>query len=237
MPCFQTIFNTEFEAGSTGREDAFIKAIKREEADAAVVCFCSAREEDAEKLLKLESLAGPMPLLTCSRAVDLSFVSFAVRQGVDRFLKCGMEKHEIQSIISEAIRQGGLKGFLLASYPESMAVSAHIRKMIDEIVHAFPHRLQQAEMSARLGISRSWLHKLCGQAFGQPLNRIMRRIWVHQALRMMRHIGLDNTEIALHLNYSEESSMARDFRKELDCSPGEARERLANHSPVEIMLE
>ncbi len=53
---------------------------------------------------------------------------------------------------------------------------------------------------------------------------------------MMKHTNLDNTEIALQLNYSEETSMARDFRKEIGLSPTEARKRLTSQSPVELFL-
>ena len=107
--------------------------------------------------------------------------------------------------------------------------------MSDIIIHAFPHRLQENDMARQLGVSRSWLHKLCQRAFGITYTQLLRRIWIYQALNMMRDSNLDNTEIALRLNYSEESSMARDFRKELGCSPSEARLRLTTQSPEEIL--
>jgi AraC-like DNA-binding protein len=53
----------------------------------------------------------------------------------------------------------------------------------------------------------------------------------------MKYTSLDNTEIALHLNYSEESSLARDFRKEFGFSPNEARQLLAKQTPRELLLK
>ncbi len=53
---------------------------------------------------------------------------------------------------------------------------------------------------------------------------------------MMQHTNLDNTEIALQLNYSEESNLARDFRSELGYSPTEARRRLIQHTPEELLI-
>ncbi len=146
-----------------------------------------------------------------------------------------MEEAKIKDVISEAIRRGGLKEFMASCYPGSFAVSPHVRKMIDEIIHAFPHRLHESEMARRLEISRSWVQKLCRQAFGLTFTRLMRRIWVHQALRLMQHTNLDNVEIAVQLNYSEESSLARDFRKELGYNPTEARQRLAEQSPEALL--
>jgi len=63
----------------------------------------------------------------------------------------------------------------------------------------------------------------------------MRRLRVYQALRMMDKTGLDNTEIAIQLIYSEESGMARDFRKVIGCSPDEARKRLEMETPEEVL--
>jgi AraC-like DNA-binding protein len=63
----------------------------------------------------------------------------------------------------------------------------------------------------------------------------MRRIWIYQALRLMQLINFDNTEIALLLNYSEEGSMVRDFRKELGYTPTKARKLLTNEKPEDML--
>lgn len=178
---------------------------------------------------------GPLPVLACSKTVNLDFVRMAAPQGVDRFLCCDMGVETIQPIIFEAIRRGELKEFLASCYPGSFAVPPHVRKMIDGIIHAFPHRLHESEMARRLGINRSWVQKLCRQAFGLTFTRLLRRLWVHQALRLMQRTNLDNVEIAVQLNYSEESSLARDFRKELGYNPTEARKRLAEQSPETLL--
>jgi AraC-like DNA-binding protein len=136
---------------------------------------------------------------------------------------CAWDKTRIATTILEAIRRGGIKDFLEAAYPGSFAVSPHIRKLVDEIIHAFPNRLTENESAQRLGISRSWLQKLCRSAFKLSFHRLLRRIWIHQALGLMQKITLDNVVFAQQLNYSEESNLARGFRKELGYSPTEAR--------------
>jgi len=95
--------------------------------------------------------------------------------------------------------------------------------------------MEVREFALRLGIDRGWLHKLCKEAFGISLTALLRSVWVHQALRMMQHTTLDNMEIALQLDYSEESSMAREFRKELGYCPTEARTQLIEKSPEELL--
>lgn len=234
-PCLQAVFNTEFDAEPAGTAEQFLSKIKRFNPHAAVVCFCSAHEKDAEKLLHLDAISGPLPMLTCSKTLSPDFIAAAAQQGVNHFLCCEWDKTRMATTIFEAIHRGGIKEFLETAHPGSLASSPHLRKIVDEIVRAFPNRLTENEVAQRLGISRSWLQKLCRSAFKLSFHRPLRRAWVYQALRLMQYTNLDNAEIALQLNYSEKSSMARDFRKELLCSPNEARKSLAIHTPKELL--
>jgi len=52
---------------------------------------------------------------------------------------------------------------------------------------------------------------------------------------MMQHTNLNNIDIAMQLYYSEESSMAREFRKELGYSPNTARKLLTKQAPEELL--
>lgn len=235
-PCYDTIFNSDFETASAASETDFLASIRQKNADAAIVCLCSADKEGVDVLVRLHALSGPLPVLVCSRSLNPHFVQTAARQGVNRFLRCTMRREEIQDVLFEAIQQGGLREWLESCYPGSLDFSPCIRRLIDEIVHTFPHRVHENEMARRLGISQSWLQKLCRRAFRKSYTRLIRRIRVHQALRLMNRTALDNTEIALHLNYSEESSLARDFRKESGYTPSAARQLLARRSPEELLL-
>lgn len=230
--CYHGIFQAGFEVYSIETQKEFIKTAKDGSADAAVVCFCSVTEQEVDNLLPLLSHAAHWPLLTCTKKFDLNFIRLAVQHGADRFLFCTMEAEKIREIIAETIRRGGLMEFIRSS---QRSTSPHVRKMIDEVIRAFPHRLHENEMAERLGISRSWLQKLCRQVFGVTFVRLMRRLWIYQALRLMQRTTLDNAEIALQLNYSEESSLARDFRKELGYNPTEARQRLVEQSPEALL--
>lgn len=235
-PCYDRIFNSEYETSTANSEREFLNNIHRVHADAAVICFCSAREKDVEDLSRLNVLTGPLPVLTCSKTLNPEFIRKAAKRGAARFLVCNMEVEKIRDIIHDAIRDDGLREYLAWQWPNSLHSSPYIPKLIDEIIHVFPHRMEVRKFAMSLGIDRGWLYKLCRQAFGRSLTALLRSVWVHQALRMMQHTNLDNIDIALQLNYSDESSMAREFRKELGCSPNEARNRLGEHSPEELLL-
>jgi AraC-like DNA-binding protein len=232
--CFEAVFNTGFEAETAETSKQLLDKIRTFRPDTAVVCFCSAHERDADELLKLDALTGPLRVLTCSRELTLDFVSAAARQGADCFLCCDWDRTRIETIVLEAIRRGQISVFLETLHPGGLSCSPHIGKMLEEITRAFPQRLGENELAQRLGLSVSWLQKLCRRAFNSNLVGLFRRIRVYQALRMMKYTRLDNTEIALQLNYTEETSMARDFRKVLRLNPKEARNRLTTHSPENL---
>jgi AraC-like DNA-binding protein len=206
-------------------------------ADVAVLCFCSAKEEDAETLSRLHVLLGPIPVLACSKAHNPNFIRLAAQRGVDHFLLCDMEVDKIRQLIFTAIRGTGLRSFLEFCCPGSQTSSPYVNKMIDEIMYTFPHRLKTSELAPRLGITPRRLQMVCRLAFGKTFTHLMRQIWVYHALNLMKNTNLDNTEIAMQLDYSDTSSLARIFRKELGYSPSETRKRLTLYSPEELLAE
>jgi AraC-like DNA-binding protein len=234
-PSFETIFNTEFNTELVGTSKQFLNKIGKFSPDAVVVCFCSAQEKDSSELQRLDALAGPIPVISCSKNPTPDFVRMAVQQNVNRFLCCNWGKTKRDGIILEAIHHGGIEELIEVCHPGSLTFSSHVPKIINAVIHAFPRRLHERELAGQLKISQQWLRTLCRQAFAITFSHLIRRIWIHQALRLMKHTSLDNTEIALQLNYSEESSMTRDFHKELGYNSNEARKHLANYTPEELL--
>ncbi len=234
-PNQKKIFNSGFQILAAQKEEQFLAGIRDLPADAAIVCFCSANEEDMARLERLNVCAGPLPVLTCSRSLNPEFIRKAALRGVDRFLMCDMKTDKISDLILDAIRDTGLEDFLDSCIQGGDTPSPYIRKFINEIIFAFPHRLEIQEFSRRLGIDQGWLCKLCKKTFRRKTSAVLRMVWVHQALRLMQRTNLSNREIAELLYYSEESSMAREFRKELGYSPVEARRRLLNRTPEELL--
>ena len=235
--CFENIFNSEFMTELVGTPEQLLSKMKTYNPDAVVKCYCRAREKDVPELLRLDALTNLTPLIACFQTGSSEFVCTAAHSGAEYFLSCSWDRIKIVKVILEAIQYGGIKKFFKICYPDSFAFSSHphIRKIINIIADTFPRKLNENEFAEQLGISTRWLRTLCKQAFKIKFNKLMRRIWIYQALRIMQLTNFDNTEIALLLNYSEEGSMARDFNKELGYSPTEARKLLANHIPEEML--
>ena len=235
-PCYKEIF-ADYEIIITESEEEFSEKIRSLAADAAVVCFCSASEKDLADVLRLEAIAGVVPLIVCSKAAGADFKRQAAQQGFSRFFFCTQETTEIADQIYDLIRRGGLKEHIQKLWPGSFETSPRVGKLIDEIIRAFPRRLQVQELARRLEINRGWLLKLCKGAFNRPPSELVRHLWVYQALRLMQRTDLDNTDIAEQLNYSDESNMVRDFHKELEYCPNEARKRLLKSIPEELLSQ
>jgi AraC-like DNA-binding protein len=235
--CYESIFHPEFEVVTIQTESELLKTVKRVSADVVVLCFCSAEENEVRDLVRLKALTGPMPVLACTKAYNPNFVRLAAQQGVDHFLLCDMEVDRIRHLIFTAIRSSGLRSFLEFCCPGSLASSPYVSRVINEIMNAFPHRLTTSDLSKRLGVSPRRVQMICREAFGKSFTHLMRRIWVYHALNLMKSTNLDNTEIALQLDYSDASSLARIFRKELGYNPNEARKRMAkgNSNPRELL--
>jgi DNA-binding NtrC family response regulator len=113
------IFDAEYETSMAYTEEQFFAKLHNVPADAAVICFCSAREEDVENLLRLEAISGPLPVLTCSKTLNPNFIRKAAQRGAARFLVCTMEAEKIRDIIHDAIRDDGLKQYLESLYSQT----------------------------------------------------------------------------------------------------------------------
>lgn len=229
------MFSHEFEVVATQTECQLLRTVQRVGAGVVVLCFCSAEEGQVRDLVRLDALTGPVPVLACTKTHNPNFVRLAAQQGVDHFLLCDMDVDKIRQTVFTAIRTSGMRSFLEFCCPGGLTSSPYVNRMVNEIVTAFPRRLTTSELSRQLGLSPRRVQMICREAFGKPFTRLMRRIWVYHALKLMSNTSLDNTEIALQLDYSDASSLARIFRKELGCSPNDARKLLANSSPREVL--
>ncbi|MFO7446900.1 MAG: AraC family transcriptional regulator [Ignavibacteriaceae bacterium] len=113
----------------------------------------------------------------------------------------------------------------------------YAKKILDNIVAAFPNRFTENEIAAKINISVKWLQHECIKAFDMTYIQLTRFIRIYYALKLFHETNLTTKDIAAELFYSRESSLARDFRKILNISPTNARDKLKYLSPVQILLD
>jgi AraC-like DNA-binding protein len=242
--CSYSLLKKEFEINLHTSTESFFKALKESNSDAAVVCLNSEKslkgedhhfENQVRELTKFESFSGFMPLLSCTKGLNENFIHQAVDKGIRRFLSSDMEIEKITFLINDAIKQNELKKFIETKFPGCFERSSFAKKIIDEIVRKFPKRIYSDEMATKLKITERWLQHQSKKAFGISYKKLFKLIRVFHALRLMEKGDMDNNEISLQLNYTEESNMARDFRIVIGIPPNEARKKLSSNSSSQLI--
>jgi len=234
-PYYKNIFFSNFETFVTDSQNEFLNKVQNLSTDAAVICLCDDEEKQLDSFLNLYTLPVLIPVFICCRKLNPEFIRIAARRCIYRLFFCVIETGKIADLINNTIQTQSLKKYFEIFVPCNIKFSPHVTKLINEIVHTFPRRLKIQEYAERLGIKTCWLQKLCRQAFGVPLTVLLRRIRIYEALHLIKYTNLDNQDIAFQLNYTEESNMSRDFKKELGYCPNKARRLLIKHTPEQLL--
>lgn len=229
--CIDELLKDKFDIHTEVSETSLGKTLQRSTADAIVFCFGSTVKNKRGEFRKIESLTGHLPLLPCTNRLDHDFFLEAVEMGIHKFLSPEMQTERIIEIVQDAINKNELEIFIGRIFPGYFEKSKYGKRIVTTMIRIFPQRLSEEEVSDELGISRVWIQRECKKAFNITYIQLARLLRVYQAARLMHRTHLDNNQIAICLNYSEESSMARDFRKVLHLSPTEARKKLFDYAP------
>jgi len=235
--CLYSLFNNGSGIDLVSNKEHFFQKIANNDPDLAIYCVCSASLEKAEEAAGLQALIGPLPLLVCSKKLPLDFVNAAGEWHIRSFLCCQWRKSKIEETVLKTISCNGIKKYIERTFNLNTGNSPYINKIIATIIFSFPIRPSEVHIASKLGISISWLQKLFRRTLKLGYHRFLRRIWTTQAMFLMKYSKMDNTEIAFYLNYTDESSMARDFRKELAINPTEARQILVNLTPEQVIQD
>ena len=127
--------------------------------------------------------------------------------------------------------------FIEAEFPSFLDNNSHAEEIKNIVIRSFQKDVSEDDISKELGITKRWLQKILKNNLGITFKRLLRILRIYAALKLLCETNLDNYDIALKLNYTEESNMARDFRKELHICPAEARKRLALMKPKYLFDE
>ncbi|GEM_PF-6279146 len=111
----------------------------------------------------------------------------------------------------------------LTCYNDDILFIDRIKKII---TLNFPQKISEHEIAGEFKRTPRWLQVKCKKAFNINYIRLVRALRVYSALKLMTETNENNVEIAERLNYTELSSMNRDFKKELNFYPDIARIKL-----------
>lgn len=226
--CFSELVERQFDINIIKEKTGLNQS--KPDADAAVICLNAAEKNTSEEFFIAATLATYMPVISCTEKLNADFISGAVEKGIKRFISADMEAENISALIINAIKQNDLRKFIEKKIAGCYERSIYTKKIIDLIIKTFPKRINEKELSEELNISVRWLQKECKIAFAITFKKLLRIIWVYQAVRLIENTDFDNNSLAMQLNYKELSSMNRDFRKVLNLTPNDARKKLASVS-------
>jgi len=228
------IFNHEFQLKVTHKKEDFFAQTKESNVDIGIICCCYAAEKELKILSEIKENVAHLPLVICSKIPNPDFISKGVKQGFDHFILCNMSHGKIRSRLKSVILEDGLRVFI-NSHINPEITSPYTERIVTEFLNMLPGRVKISEIAKSLGLSTRWTQSLLKEIFGMTYSKLTRRIFIYQALQLMKSTNLDNTEIAMKLEYSDENSLFRLFSKELGYSPTKAREYIHNTNPQTLL--
>lgn len=179
--------------------------------------------KDFHLITKLKCLYGNLPFLVCSEEIDTSRIFQLGKLGVDNFVHFQKGSNYLINTIDKAIQSGGLARLLVEMGIDITFLPPRMRKAYQLIIENFPVKIKAEEIARTLGIGRCYFEVRFKKYFGIPYCKFIRLIKIYEMINLIQYTSHDNESIALILNYSSETSMARDFRKTLDMNPTEVR--------------
>lgn len=177
-----------------------------------------------KEIAKLNGLAIRLPVIVFSDHWELEAVKHCGKLGVHSVLDCAEGYEKKLSVISSAARFGGFRHLLAEADKPLTALSPRMRKVFESILASFPNVQSVCELSTSLRTHRRCLEREFRKTFGLSYVQFIRVLCMYEGWRLMEYSDLDNSEIALSLQYREETHFARDCRKVFDLNPKQLRE-------------
>jgi AraC-like DNA-binding protein len=107
----------------------------------------------------------------------------------------------------------------------SQVNSAHagLADVIDAVRSDIHHGWRVAEMAAEAGLSSTQLERLCRRTLGIPPQKLLQRLRLEHAVRLITSTSMTMGEIAADCGFYDQASFTRQFRSVLGLTPGSYR--------------
>ena len=214
----------EFELIPAVSEESLQKFALTNSFDAVLIHLPIFSHRQNNQVGKLNELANRLPVVILSDHWELDAVKHCGKLGVHSVLDCAEGYEKKLSAISSAARFGGFRQLLAQAEKPLTLFSPRMRKTFELILASFPNVQSLCELSASLRTHRRCLEREFRKTFGLSYVQLIRVLCMYESWRLMQHANLDNSEIALRLQYCEETHFARDCRKVFDLNPTQLRQ-------------
>jgi AraC-like DNA-binding protein len=174
-------------------------------------------------LEKLNGFAARLPTIILADHWDLDAVKHCGKLGIHTVLDCSEKFRKKSAAISSAACRSGFRHLLAEAGKPTMAWSPRMKRAYELIGESFPNAQSVCELSAALHIHRRSFEKEFRETFGLTYVQFVRVMCMYESWHLMQYTDLDNSDIALSLQYREETHFARDCRKVFDLNPTQLR--------------
>lgn len=192
--------------------------------DAVLIHFQILSQRQIIWIEKLNGLASRLPTIIFSDEWEPDAVRHCGKLGIHTVLDCAEGYEKKLAAISSAARFGGFRQLLADAEKPLISLSPRMRRVFELILGSFPNVQSICELSASIRTHRRCLEREFRKTFGLSYVQFIRVLCMYESWRLMQYTDLDNSEIALSLQYREETHFARDCRKVFGLNPTQMRE-------------
>ena len=100
-----------------------------------------------------------------------------------------------------------------------------LRNVVDWVHAHLDEEIKVPDLAKIAGMNASQLERRMKRIFKLSVGQYVRKLRIDRAALLLRDTDLGIAEIALQCGYSEQSSLARQFKSAVGCPPGEFRRR------------
>jgi AraC-like DNA-binding protein len=213
----------EFELIPAASQESLQEFASTNPFDAVLIHLPIFSRRQNNEIEKLDALATRLPVIILSDRWELDAVKYCGKLGVHSVLDCAEGYEKKVAAISSAARFSGFRQLLVEAEKPLPTLSPRMRKAFELILASFPNVQSICDLSTSLRTHRRCLEREFRKTFGLSYVQFIRVLCMYESWRLMQHTGLDNSEIALRLQYREETHFARDCRKAFNLNPTQLR--------------
>ena len=129
-----------------------------------------------------------------------------------------------------------LPEFIEELCPECYSTYELAKEIVNVVSDKYPANcsITETKLAEKLNVTCRWIQKVCAASFHITFTRLKRVLRIYAALNMLLESEQDIFGIAIDLQYTDATNLARDFKIELHLSPTNAQPLLKKTKPNKL---
>lgn len=173
-----------------------------------------------------------LPMNTPVRIQEEITLFSSVRSMKTNFIRQGKSVNELMELYMKIIFILISESYINTSEKNSALIPRYseLKKIRSSIYENPSFEWNADDVSMRIGISRTYFHRLYQEAFGITFLRDVIESRLLRSTELLTSTNLSISTISEKCGYESDSYFMRQFKKYRNCTPSEYRKRAANHT-------